>query len=92
MVYSTPRQAPADGSLPSAALVLEQAQVVSVGRGQQGLGVSSGGGPIGSLGSSNQPIWLTLDLSVDEGARIVAAGRLGSLDVALKAPGPEVAP
>ena len=92
VVYSTPRQAPADGSLPSAALVLEQAQVVSVGRGQQGLSVSSGGGPIAGLGGSGQPIWLTLDLSVDEGARIVAAGRLGSLDVALKAPGPEVAP
>jgi Flp pilus assembly protein CpaB len=87
VVYSTPRQGPADGSLPAARVVLDQAQVVSVGRGQQGLSVSSGGGPISSLGSNSQPIWLTLDLSVDEGARVVAASRLGTLDVALKAPG-----
>jgi Flp pilus assembly protein CpaB len=91
VVYSTPRQGLADGSLPAASVVLDPAQVVSVGRGQQGLSVSSGGGPIGSLGSSNQPIWLTLDLSVDEGARVVAALRLSTLDVALKAPGLEVA-
>ena len=56
------------------------------GRGQQGLSVSSGGGPIASMGSTGQPVWLTLDLSQDDGARVVAAGRLGSLDVALKAP------
>ena len=33
----------------------------------------------------------TLDLSVDEGAHVVAAGRLGSLDVALKAPSADAA-
>src|SRR6266545_1813734 len=89
VVYSTPRQAPANGALPSASVVLDQARVVGVGRGQQGLSVSSGGGPIASLGSSNQPTWLTLDVSVDEGASLVAAERLGSLDVALKALGDE---
>lgn len=86
VVYSTPRQTPSDGTLPSASIVLDQAKVVSVGRGQQGLSVSSGGGSIAGLGSSNQPVWLTLDLGEDDGARVVAAGRLGSLDVALKAP------
>jgi Flp pilus assembly protein CpaB len=91
VVYSTPRQSASDGALPSATIVLDQAKVVSVGRGQQGLSVSSGGGPIAGLGSSSQPVWLTLDLSVDEGAHVVAAGRLGSLDVALKAPGADAA-
>lgn len=91
VVYSTPRQTPSDGTLPTAVVVLDQAPVVSVGRGQQGLSVSSGGGSIAGLGSSSQPVWLTLDLSVDDGARVVAAGRLGALDVALKAPGPGVA-
>jgi Flp pilus assembly protein CpaB len=91
VVYSTPRQALSDGRLPSATVVLDQARVVSVGRGQQGLSVSSGGGPIASLGGTSQPVWLTLDLSVDDGARLVAAGRLGSLDVALKAPSLEAA-
>jgi Flp pilus assembly protein CpaB len=91
VVYSTPRQAPTDGSLPSASVVLSRAHVVSVGRGQQGLSVSSGGGPIASLGSTSQPTWLTLDLSVKEGAALVAASRLGSLDVALKAPDDEKA-
>ena len=86
IVYSTPRQTPSDGTLPSASVVVDQAQVISVGRGQQGLSVSSGGGPIASMGSTGQPVWLTLDLSQDDGARVVAAGRLGSLDVALKAP------
>lgn len=91
VVYSTPRQAPADGSPPRASVVLDPARVVGVGRGQQGLGVSSGGGPIASLGSTSQPIWLTLDLSVAEGAALVAASRLGSLDVALKATADETA-
>jgi Flp pilus assembly protein CpaB len=84
VVYSTPHQAPTDGSLPAASVVLDQAQVVAVGRGSQGLSVS--GGAIGSLGSTSQPTWLTLDLSVADGARLVAAERLGSLDVALRAP------
>jgi Flp pilus assembly protein CpaB len=91
VVYSTPRQAPADGSVLAASVVLDQAQVVSVGRGQQGLSVSSGGGPIASLGSTSQPNWLTLDLSVEQGAALVAASRLGSLDVALKATAVEAA-
>ena len=85
VVYSTPRQSAGDGSAPLASLVLDQARVVGVGRGQQGLSVNSGGGPIGSLSSSNQPVWITLDLTVDEGASVVAASRLESLDVALKA-------
>jgi Flp pilus assembly protein CpaB len=86
VVYSTPRQSPGGGAAPSASVVLDRARVVSVGRGQQGLAVNSGGGPIASLGSSNQPTWITLDLSVDEGASLVAASRLDSLDVALEAP------
>jgi Flp pilus assembly protein CpaB len=90
VVYSTPRQAPASGPVPSASVVLDQAHVVSVGRGQQGLSVSSGGGPIAGLASSSQPLWITLDLAQDEGASLVAASHLGSLDVALKAP-PETA-
>jgi hypothetical protein len=85
VVYSTPHQAPTDGSVPSSTVVLEQAQVVSVGRGSQGLSVSAAGA-IGSLATSGQPVWITLDLTTEDGARVVAASRLGSIDVALKAP------
>jgi Flp pilus assembly protein CpaB len=93
VVYSTPRQVAGNASAPTASVVLDQARVVSVGRGQQGLSVNSGGGPIGSLAGSNQPTWITLDLSVEEGASLAAASRLASLDVALKAlPNPGVQP
>ena len=85
VVYSTPHQAATDGSVPAASVVLEEAEVVSVGRGSQGLSVSAGGS-IGALAATAQPVWITLDLTVDDGARLIAASHLGSIDVALKAP------
>jgi len=87
VVYSSARQASADRP-PSASVVIVGARVVAVGRGEQGLGVTSGGGA-SSLSTTGKPVWITLDLNVDDGARMAAASRQSFLDVALLSTSPE---
>jgi Flp pilus assembly protein CpaB len=88
VVYSSARQAATDRP-PGASIVIQGARVVAVGRAEQGLSVTSGGGASSSLSTTGKPVWITLDLSVDEGARIAAASRETFLDMALLSASPE---
>ena len=84
VVYSTPHQAPdrwigavGDGRTGASAGRRRRTRVRGIERQRRG--------SIGSLAATGQPVWITLDLTTDDGARVIAASRLGSIDVALKA-------
>jgi Flp pilus assembly protein CpaB len=87
VVYSTPREA-AQAGPQVATVVLGHAVVVEVGRGSQGVSVASGGGAPSPLAGGTQPTWVTLDLDITQGARLTAAARQGSIDVAPLATAP----
>jgi Flp pilus assembly protein CpaB len=73
VVYASPRQA---ASMDAATTLVAQARVVAVGRADQGASA-------GSTGSSNRPLWVTLDLDPDQAARVEGASRSAYIDLAL---------
>ena len=79
VVYASPRQQ--GGAIQPATVLVDQARVVAVGRADQPGATSS------SSSASSKPLWLTLDLDPDQGARVAAAARTQYVDIALLATG-----
>ena len=81
VVYASPRQQ--GGALQAATILVDQARVVAVGRADQ----PSVPAATSSSSGSTKPLWLTLDLDPDQGARVTAAARTQYVDIALLATG-----
>lgn len=79
IVYSTPRQG-AD----AAAVVIDHARVITVGRADSS--VSSGTGSFAGSSANSRATSLVLDLDLDQAARLAAATHTSTIDVALVAP------
>ena len=86
IVYASPRQQAA--SAQSAAILVDQARVVAVGRTEPAGSLGTTGG--GTSAATNRPLWLTLDLDKDQGARVTAAARTQFVDIALLSTEPDM--
>jgi Flp pilus assembly protein CpaB len=84
VVYASPRQQ--GGPLQPATVLVDQARVLAVGRADQP-GAPAASGSSGA--SSSKPLWVTLDLDPQQGARITAAARTQYVDVEPLATAPD---
>jgi len=82
VVYTSPRQAAAAAS---GTVLVDHATVVAVGRADQGSAPAASS----STAAATKALWLSLDLDVEQGARVTAAARTQYLDIALLSTGQE---